>query len=42
MSTSSANRRSWDWGPVLAAVSLAEIGDVTRFPSPASWPAGPG
>jgi transposase len=30
-------------GPVLAAVIVAEIGDIRRFPrGPGSWPAGPG
>ena len=29
-------------GPILAAVFVAEIGDITRFPSPASCPRGPG
>ncbi len=29
-------------GPVLAAVFVAEIGDVHRFPGPRSWPAGRG
>jgi transposase len=28
-------------GPVLAAVFVAEIDDVTRFATPPSWPAGP-
>jgi hypothetical protein len=25
--------------PVLGAIFIAEIGDVTRFPGPAEWPA---
>ena len=29
-------------GEFTALVMLAEIGDITRFPAPASWPAGPG
>src|SRR3954467_2779687 len=29
-------------GPVLGAVFVAEIGDVTASPDPRSWPAGPG
>ena len=29
-------------GPVLGAVFVAEVGDVTRFTPPRSWPAGPG
>jgi transposase len=29
-------------GPVLAAVFIAEIGDIGRFPGPTQWPAGPG
>jgi transposase len=29
-------------GPVLAAVLVAELGDVSRFPAPPSWPAGSG
>ena len=29
-------------GPTLGAVFVAEIGDITRFPGPRSWPAGPG
>ncbi len=29
-------------GEFTALVMLAEIGDITRFPSAASWPAGPG
>ena len=29
-------------GPVHRPVMLAEIGGITRFPSAASWPAGPG
>jgi transposase len=29
-------------GPILAAVLVAEIGDVARFPGPNSWPAGLG
>ena len=29
-------------GPVLGAVICAEIGDITRFAKPGSWPAGPG
>lgn len=28
-------------GPVLAAVFIAEIGDITRSPGPRSWPTGP-
>ena len=29
-------------GPILAAVFVAEIGDVHRFQRRRSWPAGPG
>ena len=29
-------------GPVLAAVFVAEIGDIARFAGPRSWPRGPG
>ena len=29
-------------GPVIAAVLVAEIGDITRFGGGTSWPAGPG
>ena len=29
-------------GQFTALVMLAEIGDITRFRAPASWPAGPG
>ncbi len=29
-------------GEFTALVMVAEIGDITRFPAPASWPPGPG
>jgi transposase len=29
-------------GPVLAAVFVAEVGEVHRFTSPGIWPPGPG
>ena len=29
-------------GQFTALVMLAEIGDISRFPAPVSWPAGPG